>query len=80
MCRPSIYGHFLNGILLFIGIIYIILSRAQYDNKELGIIFVLLSIAIGVHALTHYFEEIFYDFNPLAGKWKIHRVTQEKAT
>jgi len=37
----------------------------------------LISIAFGIHALLHHYEEIYYNFNPLNGKWHIYDEIQK---
>lgn len=65
---PSIYAHMLNAILLFISAIliytnYSTLSRlAGYEKVKL---ILLISIAIGLHGLSHMGLEYIYKYNPL---------------
>jgi hypothetical protein len=69
--RPSFWAQVLGGILLFLtGILWIIHSK-EFDVKTTIMFGLLASIAIGVHGLMHHWEEIFYDFNPLEGHWKV---------
>ena len=70
--RPSFIASTLSGLIIFIAIILFIINYKTLvsDNKYFINTLILLSIAIGIHGLSHYFEEIYIDFNPLIGKWK----------
>ena len=65
---PSVYAHIMNGLLLFISLIiiyrnYSTLSRlAGYEKVKL---ILLISIAIGLHGLSHMGLEYIYKYNPL---------------
>lgn len=73
--RPSIIAQGLSGILACIALVYFFyeMNYNRYAFNALSIITILLlfSIAIGVHGQLHATQEIYYDFNPIAGKWKI---------
>ena len=65
---PSIYAHIMNGILLFISVIliyrnYSTISRIAATEKVKLVL--LLSLAIGLHGLSHLGLEYVYKFNPL---------------
>jgi hypothetical protein len=67
---PSFYAHGLNGFLLFIALIIMItnyskLSRLEgYPGRTLYLI-LLLSIAVGIHGISHLGLESVYGFNPM---------------
>jgi hypothetical protein len=67
---PSFYAHSINGILLLIALIIMItnyskISRLEaYPGRTLYLI-LLLSIAIGIHGISHLGLESVYGFNPL---------------
>lgn len=70
--RPSIFGHALNGFLLLIAAV-LFLQNYKSISQETMIEFALLfSIAFGIHAILHHYEEIYYNFNPLDKKWKVY--------
>ena len=69
--RPSFLAHAFNGLTLFIALILFGINYKQFDIQSLIKILLLISIATGIHGLTHHYEEIYYDFNPLVGKWNI---------
>ena len=69
--RPSIFGHMFNGFLLLIAMILFLQNYKKLSQESLIEFALLFSIAFGVHAILHHYEEIYYDFNPLANKWKI---------
>ena len=65
---PSIYAHMMNAILLFISVIliytnYSTISRLAATEKVKLVL--LLSLAIGIHGLSHLGLEYVYKFNPL---------------
>lgn len=62
--RPSFIGLAFGGIL--IGVAIVLLLMKKQDNKLIGII-LLLSIAVSVHSILHFGEEIVYGWNPLEG-------------
>ena len=69
--RPSFLAAAFGGIILTIAtILYIINYKSLSGFSHMNILF-LMSIAYSLHALAHHYEEIYYDFNPLVGKWKI---------
>lgn len=65
---PSIWAHVLNGILLFISIVIAVMYFSKLTKlepyKKIGL-FLLFSIAIGIHGLSHLGLEIIYGYNPL---------------
>jgi hypothetical protein len=73
--RPSFLSHIANGLLLLVAFIILCIKHQQIQNETsitniVGIL-LLLSIAVGVHGIMHHYEEIYYGFNPLVGKWKM---------
>ena len=70
--RPSFIAAGINGLLMLIATIMIIINYRNL-SKEMAILFILLlAIAYGIHAILHYFEEVYYNYNPLKNKWTIH--------
>jgi len=53
------------GLLLIIWLIYD--KKIEFASYESAVLILLLSIAIGIHALIHFEEEVHFDFNPMAG-------------
>lgn len=73
--RPSFLSQIISGLLILTAFIigynnYKQLSEEKDMFKVIGII-LLFSLALGVHGIQHSTEEIYYDFNPLEGKWKV---------
>jgi len=68
--RPSFISSTLSGIIIFIASIYYISNIKQINETNQTIILLLLGIGIGIHSLSHYYEEIYFNFNPLIGQWK----------
>jgi hypothetical protein len=64
MLTPSFLGLAFGGIL--IGVVIIMLFMKKQDTR-LIVILLLLSIAVSVHSILHFGEEIVYGFNPLSG-------------
>ena len=63
--HPSFYAHILNALFLLIAIIYLFMNYSQIKTKQMIIIVLLFSIAIGIHGLSHLGLEYIYGFNPL---------------
>lgn len=74
--RPSFISTGISGTLAFIGTVFILIEiYKNYNNMNLltiGMLLLLMAIAFGVHAIGHYVEEIYFNFNPLIGKWAIN--------
>lgn len=80
MTRPSIIASSFSGLLILIAILFSIQKRNEIlqDSYKSIIILLLIAIGLGIHGLSHYYEEIYFDFNPLVGKWKINDEPQQK--
>ena len=74
MVRPSFIASTVSGIIILIASIISILNMKALskDSFKLVTILLLIGIAFGIHAIGHYYEEIYFDFNPLVGKWKVN--------
>lgn len=65
--NPSFYAHVLNGIMLFIAMILLYINYSKIVQPyQLVCVTLLLSIAIGIHGLSHLGQEKEYGYNPLA--------------
>ena len=65
---PSFYAHILNGLLLFISFILLCVNYSKIMNfnfYKLITFILLLSIAIGIHGLSHFGLEKGYQYNPI---------------
>jgi hypothetical protein len=60
--KPSVISHILQGLILFY--IFILLLLDEQNMNKL-IILLLLSVAIGIHSITHLGLEIYYKYNPI---------------
>ena len=71
--RPSFIASALSGTIIFIAFILFCINFKSISKNpyEFIVILSLIGIGFGVHSVSHYYEEIYYDFNPLDGKWKI---------
>jgi hypothetical protein len=65
MCPPSILAHVVNGIVLLIAIILFFRYYTKMDNNKIVFATLLLSIAIGIHGLSHLGLEMHYGYNLL---------------
>lgn len=65
MFPPSILAHVFNGIVLLIAIVLFFRYYTKMDNNEIVCTTLLLSIAIGIHGLSHLGLEMHYGYNPL---------------
>ena len=75
--RASFVYHQITAIISIIStLISLYWMYKNYNAKDsaykTAIILILLSISWGVHGLIHFWEEVYFDFNPLAGKSTIH--------
>jgi hypothetical protein len=65
---PSFYAHVANGILLFAAIVVVIMNYKKLvslDSYKFIKLILFLSIAAGVHSLSHLGLETVYNYNPL---------------
>lgn len=67
--RPSFIAAGINGLLLMIVVIFTLIYWGTIGNYEKSVLLSLIGLQIGVHALLHHVEEIYYDYNPLENKW-----------
>jgi len=69
--RPSFIASALSGTIIFAALILFFINyKSIYQNPyQLIVILSLIGIGFGIHSLSHYYEEIYYDFNPFIGKW-----------
>lgn len=65
-------------ILLIASILFIMNYKTITSIYSIITILILLSIGYGIHGLQHANEEIYYDFNPLVGKWKVNDDVQKQ--
>lgn len=74
--RASFVYHQLQVPIIFIGIILMIWlvydGKVNFVSFEMTNLIFLLSIAIGIHALIHFEEEVHFDFNPMTGDTTVH--------
>ncbi len=61
---PSFLGLAFGGILIGIALVLLLLNKL---NTRLIVIILLLSIAVSVHSILHFGEEVVYNYNPLSG-------------
>lgn len=71
---PSLLAMILSGFFLLSVIVILLMKYSKGELKEMDqntIILLLLGLCIGfgVHGLQHALAEIYFNFNPLEGKW-----------
>jgi uncharacterized membrane protein len=65
---PGFYAHILNGVLLLMAIIVVYIN---YDSlKKLTpynkiMLFLTFSLCIGLHGISHFILDKYYNYNPL---------------
>lgn len=69
--RPSFLCASLSGLVLLYATILLICDYKELSKENLIIILFLMAIGYGIHGIQHSYEEIYYEFNPFVGKWKI---------
>ena len=62
----------INAFFVLIGTLLFAVNYNTFDKNQILNYFLLLSIAWGSQGILQYYQELYYDFNPLNGKWKIH--------
>lgn len=67
--RPSFIASGVNGSLMMVVIICLVIYWKKFSNYERLILMSLVAVMIGIHAMLHHVEEIYYGFNPLEGRW-----------
>jgi hypothetical protein len=63
--KPSFYAHIMNSLLLLFSFIFIYRNYSKIRNVEpykLITIILLLSLAVGIHGLSHLGLETSYDY------------------
>ena len=71
MYIPSFYAHTFSGGILFAGILYLAFCSSKIfsrDPYQIVVLIFLLSIATGIHGLSHIGLESVYNYNLLSGK------------
>ncbi len=57
---------------------YYLFKPIDKDPYQIILLLLLLSISWGIHGLIHFWEEVFFDFNPLDGRHKVYDTPQIK--
>jgi hypothetical protein len=72
--RPSFIISALSGTIIFIAIIlfFINIKTISKDPKILTELLFLMGIGFAIHGISHYYEEIYFNFNPLTNDWKVN--------
>ena len=69
--RPSFIASALSGTIIFAALILFFINYQNISKNpyEFIVILTLIGIGFGIHSVSHYYEEIYYDFNPFIVKW-----------
>jgi hypothetical protein len=73
MFYPSIASHSMNGILIFIGVLFVLFNFKKIrslDAYHMLIVLLLFSITMGIHGISHLLLESEYQYVPL-NLWKL---------
>lgn len=65
---PSVYSHILSGIVLGASVIYLVLHGSNIMSRDpyrIGVLILLISIALGIHGISHVMLESVYGYNPI---------------
>jgi uncharacterized membrane protein YwzB len=66
---PSVLAHILNGLLFLVFAMYIFTHRQvlkRMSSYQLMVLFMLVTIAVSIHGISHAILEKQYNFNPLS--------------
>ncbi len=65
--KPSFYTHIFTGVAILITLLllYFYYKKINLSIYQKIIIFLLLTIIISIHGISHHYLEIYYHFNPL---------------
>ncbi len=78
--RPSFIYHQIHAILEILAIMLIIFTMIKnyksFTLYEYIMLLLVVSITFGIHAVVHFWEEVYFDFNPLIGRSTIHDIVQ----
>ena len=65
--KPSLYAHVVSGIFLFFAFV-LLFQYGNYKTRDYYnplILYLLFSIAIGIHGISHFCLEFLYNYNPI---------------
>ena len=71
MVKPSYFAMAISGILIAWAVVVLIMNRTSEELKGIKLVNVLLflSTAVALHGMLHMWAEIYYNYNPFAGKF-----------
>lgn len=77
--RPSFIASAISGMLIFVSLVLFVIHFKDMKNDSFKVILLLtlLGIGFGIHGISHVYEEVYFDFNPLIGKWKVNDEPQK---
>lgn len=62
---PSFLGMIVGVFFLVAAVVLFFTNLKKISIKDIIIILILVSIAISLHAILHFLNEIYYNFNPI---------------
>ena len=77
--RPSFIASAISGMLIFVSLVLFVIHFKDMKNDSFKVILLLtlLGIGFGIHGISHVYEEVYFGFNPLIGKWKVNDEPQK---
>ena len=76
--RPSILASSISALLIIVVLVIFCKDYKNLNTYQIAILLSLVSISLGIHSIHHYYEEIYFNFNPLVGKWTINDDVQNE--
>jgi asparagine N-glycosylation enzyme membrane subunit Stt3 len=62
---PSFIAMIVGVFFLVAAILLFFTNLKKINTKDIIIILILISIAISLHAILHFLNEVYYNFNPI---------------
>jgi len=63
--KPSFYAHIFNALFLVLAFVFFFVNYSKITSVQMIKTFLLFSIAIGIHGLSHLGLEAVYYYNPI---------------
>lgn len=64
----------INAFFIVIGTLLYIINFKKLDANQMVQYVFLMAIAWGSQGIMQYYQEIYYNFDPLIGSWKVHNL------
>lgn len=76
--RASFISFIACAILMTVASVMFLTNYKEMSTETIIQLLFLMSIAWSMHTVHHYYEEVYYDFDPLQGKWTVYNQVQNK--